>query len=1119
MEIDFSGFKDNILTSFMVKKSIEDKYQTKTDREHVLLRPGTYVGEIELTEAQMWVYTDKMEKKTINYSPGFYKIFDEILVNALDHYRRNPDKVTYIKVNIEDSEISVQNDGPGIEVELHKVENKYVPELIFGHPKSGSNFDDTEDRITGGMNGLGAKLTNIFSKEFKIETIDSERGKKYTQVFKDNLGVINPPKITDNKNKSYTKISFKPDLEKFGLTEITEDHLALFKKRTYDLTAFNLAIHFNGEKLPVKSFQKYIELYSPDAIYEKISDRWEIAVAPSSSFEQVSFVNGISTTRGGKHVDYITDQIVEQLVEIVKKKRKDTVIKPSYVKQNLFVFVRCDIVNPTFNSQTKEELTTPIKKFGSVCAVPEKYVQKLLKTEIMDAIQKTLDFEESKLEKKTDGKKKSRITGYPKLDDAGFAGTKNSHLSILILTEGDSAKAMAVAGISALPDGRDRYGIFPLRGKMLNVRDASKKQIMENEEINAIKQILGVSAGKEYKDIKHLRYGGVMLMTDQDEDGKHIKGLFLNVMDCQFNSLLKFPDYIQDFQTPIVTATKGNVVKDYYSLETFNNEKDKLSGFAIKYKKGLGTNTAQEAKKYFKELDEMIRYFQYDSEAPETMEKIFKKDKANERKDWLSKYEKSLSFKPEEDKKIPVSEFCNKELIHFSNYDNIRSIPRCEDGLKPSHRKIVYCVNKRNWSGELKVAQLAGYVAEHSAYHHGEQSLMQAIIGLAQNFVGSNNLNLLKPNGQFGTRLLGGADAASPRYIFTEPTDYFYDIFHKDDKNLLDYLDDDGTQIEPEYYIPVIPLQLVNGMRGIGTGWSTEIPAYNPFDIIKNIKNLISENEIEPMIPWYRGFKGEIKISDDSKKAIITGKYLLNDKELVITELPVGTWSDKYKEYLESLLESKDISDYRWYCTDTAVKIIVTLSTIPEDLPKKFKLVDTINLTNMHMYDINGRIHKYQDSSEVLQEYYTKRLEYYQRRKEYLLDKYRKDIELASARARFVKDIMDSKLVVFRKSNAEIVKQLKEKKYPELDPGFRYLLSMQISSFTKEKIAELEKSVKDLEELITTLESKSAGEIWTEDLDVLEKKIEDYYAELSSQENAEVVEIKTKSKAKSKSKK
>jgi DNA topoisomerase-2 len=614
-----------------------------------------------------------------------------------------------------------------------------------------------------------------------------------------------------------------------------------------------------------------------------------------------------------------------------------------------------------------------------------------------------------------------------------------------------------------------------------------------------------------------------MLMTDQDVDGMHIKGLFLNVIDCQFNSLLKLPDYIRDFQTPIVTATKGNVVKDYYTIDDFNSEKEKLSGFTIKYKKGLGTNTSQEAKKYFKELDVMIRYFQYDSEAQETMEKIFKKDKANERKDWLSKYDKKLCFKPDVDKQIPVSEFCNKELIHFSNYDNIRSIPRCEDGLKPSHRKIIYCVNKRNWSSELKVAQLAGYVAEHSAYHHGEQSLMQAIIGLAQNFVGSNNLNLLKPNGQFGTRLLGGADAASPRYIFTEPMEYFYDIFHKDDRNLLDYLDDDGTQIEPEYYMPVIPLELVNGIRGIGTGWSTEIPAYNPFDIINNIKKLINEETPDEMIPWYRGFKGEIKISEDSKKAIITGKYTLNGDSLTITELPVGTWSDKYKEYLESLLESKVISDYRWYCTDTEVKIIVSLTIIPDDIIKKFKLSDTVNLTNMHMYDTNGRIHKYQDVLEVLQEYYQKRLEYYQKRKDYLLDKYHSDITLESAKARFVKDIIDEKVIVFRKSNIEIVKQLKEHKYPEIDSGYRYLLSMAISSFTKEKIAELEESVKNLEKLITTLESKSPGDIWIEDLEILEKKIQDYYSELDleieEEKTPEKGKGKVKSKGKSKSKK
>lgn len=1079
-------------------KTLEQKYKQLTDIEHVLQAPGMYIGSIDPVTQEMWIMEDKtIIKREITFTPGLYKIFDEILVNALDHYTRTK-SVSKIQVSIDANEISVYNDGDGIEIEIHKEVNKYIPEMIFMNMKTSGNYDKTEDKITGGKHGYGAKLTAIFSKVFTVETVDSERQKKYIQTARDNLSIIEQPKISSCKNKSYTKITFQPDFIKFGITEITEDHINLFKKRIYDICACtpnDVSVWLNGEKLPVKNFQKYCELYFEEpekVIYESPNERWEIAVVPSdTNYEQVSFVNGICTYKGGKHVDYVTDQIVSGLVENMKKKKKDITIKPSYVKQNIFVFVKSVIVNPDFPSQTKEELTTPIKKFGSSCIISDSFIQKLMKTSIVESVMNTVEMMENKELKKTDGKKKTRITGIPKLDDANKAGTSDSYKCTLILTEGDSAKALAVAGISAIQHGRDYFGVFPLRGKLINVRDASNTQIKDNVEINAIKQIVGLQAGKVYKDTKELRYGHILLMTDQDTDGFHIKGLNINMIDSGWKSLLDIPDFIQDFRTPIVKATKGKEEKVFYSLTEYANFKETANGnWKIKYYKGLGTSTSQEGKEYFKKLQDVIRNFVKDSTTDDKLSLAFSKERADERKEWLKNYDQNDIIDTKQ-QQITYTEFIDKELKHFSNYDNIRSIPRINDGLKPSTRKITYATKIRSWNGEIKVAQFAGFIAEKTAYHHGEQSLMGAIIGMAVDYVGSNNINTLKPNGQFGTRIAGGKDAASPRYIFTEPSDEFSKIYHPDDDKLLNYLDDDGTLIEPECYYPVIPMVLVNGAIGIGTGWSTNIPCYSPEDIKENIKRLLNEEEPLEMIPWYRGFKGTVEKVNNKIK--INGIYTVKGDTLTITELPVGVWTDTYKEFLEKQIEDKVINSYDDYKTDVDVHFVIKFVKgkleeliCKDDFKKKWKLETTISLENFVLFNTSGKIHRYANEIEILKEYYEIRLQKYKERKEYLLSKYKLDLEIASSKARFIKEIIDEKIVVFKKTKQQIEDQLMKGGYLKRDNNYDYLINMPISSFTKERIKKLEEERDCLEKKWNELNKITEKELWLNDLEQIE---------------------------------
>ena len=566
--------------------SVERIYQKKTQLEHILLRPDTYIGSVQKVTEPMWVWEEtkptisedgspvktsvggQMVKKEITYVPGFFKIFDEILVNACDHKQRDP-KMDTIKIEIkpEDNLISVWNNGEGVPVQMHSVEKMYVPTMIFGHLLTGSNFNDDEAKVTGGRNGFGAKLCNVFSTKFTVETSYKKSKKSFKQTWGSNMTKTSDPKIKDFSGEESTKISFCPDLAKFGLEKIDDDHFQLFSRRAYDAAASTkgVKVFLNGKKVPVKNFKDYVELYTKTKTddnggplkicYENCNDRWEVAVAVSDNgFQQMSFVNSIATTKGGRHVDYVADNVVKSIIDTIKKKNKTGInIKPFQIKNHLWLFVRCLIVNPTFDSQTKETMTLVAKDFGSKVTLSDKFQGQITKSGIVESVLLWSKFKaDAQLKSKQSGKKTNKLTGIPKLEDANEAGTKNSSGCTLILTEGDSAKTLAVAGLGVV--GRDYYGVYPLKGKLLNVREASHKQIMENKEISDLVKITGLQYKKKYEtmeDIKTLRYGKIMIMTDQDQDGSHIKGLLINFIHHNWPSLLKLP-FLEEFITPIV---------------------------------------------------------------------------------------------------------------------------------------------------------------------------------------------------------------------------------------------------------------------------------------------------------------------------------------------------------------------------------------------------------------------------------------------------------------------------------------------------------------------------------------------------------------------------------------
>ena len=1160
--------------------TVEEQYTKKSLHQHIYDLPDTQIGSIEGDTINMFVYDDNENmiiKKDKFVVMGLYKIVDEILVNAADNTIRdiNCNEIK-VSINKEIGEISVENNGSTIPIEIHKEEKIYVPEMIFGTLLTSGNYDQ-KGKTVGGKNGVGAKVANIFSKRFDIEIVDTTRNLKYYQRFTENMFSKEEPIITQipkKSCKSYTKISFIPDYKKFGLEGLTDDMISLVKRRVYDIagtTNNTVKVYYNDELINIKSFEDYIKLFYDDdeddklkLVYTKYNERWEVGVVfdPNSGYQHMSFVNRISTFLGGTHVNYIVGQIVDKITAIIKDKNKSLNIRPSQIKDCITVFINSVVEDPSFSSQTKETLTTKASTFNIKCEIDDKFITKLCKTGLYDEIVQSAQVKQLAELEKSDGKKGTSVRKLVKLNDAKWAGTKNSSQCRLILTEGDSAKTFAISGLDII--GNEKFGVFPLRGKLLNVRDATPKQLLANEEIKNLKQIIGLKQNSVYKDTKNLRYGGIIILTDSDYDGSHIKGLLMNFFHFFWPSLLKIDGFIQTLATPIIKvfkkSDKKNAYREFFTQTEYKDWitsiGDEKKTYEIKYYKGLGTSTDKEAKECFTDFNKkIVNYAWMDQDQDEDQDEdedqdqdkdedqdsgsiqdskegegssiksdtsndkssksyqslllAFAKQKANDRKLWLKDYRPEL-FLNNDNKKITFDEFINKDLIHFSNSDNIRSIPNLVDGLKPSQRKILYgSIKRKLYNQEIKVSQLSGYIAEHTEYHHGENSLQGAIINMAQDYCGSNNINLLNPNGNFGTRRLGGKDHASPRYIFTQLNDITKHIFKNDDEYILDYNYEDGIQIEPVKYYPILPMVLVNGSEGIGTGYSTFIPCYNPLDIIHNIKlKLQNKKDEKELIPWYRGFKGQInKVNEDTWS--IVGKYeIINENKLIITELPVGTWTESYREFLESLVDDGTIiSNYddnsgianiniTIHFVNNALQQLLKSNT----LEKKLKLISTIRTSNMHLYKDNVIV-KYKNANAILDDFIKVRLHAYSVRKEYIIKVLEREMAIINYRKKFIEQILNKEIVIERKKKAEIIARLVELKYPELSTdesaskgSYDYLTTLPLWCLTQEKIDDMNKEYNEKKHELDTYTSTSIQELWSTEI----TKIEDTYNKILS---------------------
>lgn len=1094
-----------------------------------------YIGLREPKLYSDWIIDDEINisKQDIYYSKALYKIIDEIVVNAIDQYTRTQEltgsdicNIIKCKFNKETGEISIFNNGKGIQIIKFEDNDFYIPEMIFSQTMTGSNFNPNDEKITGGINGLGAKLTNYCSEYFIINTVSELSSQSYEQRFEDGNNIINPPKITKTKKKGSTEIIFKPDYALFYGDEPVDFEIIekIIRTRIYYTSVFctNAKVYFNDLIVKVDTLEKFAKLVIKEKKYliSTKLDNWDIVIGftdLNSNQEQISIINGIIAKSGGSHIAKINKLILDNLKDkVVKLMKNKTNINTKVILNNLFIFMKGYVVNPKWGSQSKDELTVTVTQFKNYSFSDDIYVNiwKKLRPMISDLY---INSEKKDLEKSNNTKSKSIRN--EKLTDALWAGTAKSAQCKLILTEGNSAATFAITGLSVI--GRDRYGVYPLKGKPLNVRGETSIKVTKNVEISDIQQILGLQYGCKYTDVKSLRYGGIIILTDADLDGSHISGLLLNLFHVFWPELIEL-DYIQSMSTPIIKANKGKEIVEFYTMKSYEDwVAVNPTGWDINYYKGLGTSTDAEIISLFKTFDKDIITYQKDVNTDDSMELGFNKKLANLRKDWLLKYNKN-NVLTEKDKKINITDFINKDLIHFSHYDVIRSIPNLIDGLKITQRKVLYTgfEHIKDNSVKQKVAQFSARISEKTCYMHGEASVSGTIIKMAQTYMGSNNCNLLLPKGQFGSRLFSsGSDHASERYIYTNVNDVAFKLFRKEDSVLLKYIDFENQLIEPEYYIPILPTILINGALGIGTGFSTFIPTYNLEDIANIIlKKLDKKRHTKDLIPYVRFFKGKIKYISDNKY-IANGVYEFDDKntQLIITELPPGIATKPYKAYLETLIidkNNKSNSQFLLDVIDVSTKNVVNIkikmksddykslkALTDEELLSKFNMTTNISESNMYLFDENNEIKKFKSPIEIINHHYKIRYDAYVARKEAQLIKLRNDMIIYRNKVNFINGIINNTIKIMNIKKIKLSEDLESKQFYKVNDSYDYLINMQISTLTKERVIKLEMDYNQRVADVKQLEALTIEDIWKSEIEECLLEYKKYNAILATENN------------------
>ena len=1134
----------------------EEKHQVFTPRSHVWIRPGMYVGSRDAAVKPSIVLKrsgettpSKLGKRgivsqcvDITRYPAFEKVADEILANALDRVILDS-SVTTIKVHVNKADggsISVYNDGSGIPVLKKEVDGKqvYIPEMVFSHFRSGSNFKDA-DRFTGGMNGYGAKLTNVLSRKFTVETADGTN--KFTQTWTGpekgtGMRATTGPKVKACSKKSFTRVTFTPYYNWFGMPDgLTAEAMDMLRTRvltaacntTRPLTMEWVEEDEGGEKkvsIPaglnasIKDLAQQLTDQKVAFEHTLFERNESLAVAciikPPGSPDAFGYVNSLECS-AGTHIKFAASKVSNALTAYLKKRTKkpELAVSPKMVEKRLFFIVAARVSNPAFDSQTKDQLCTSLRAWNDWTPGDAfiKIVDALIGEElVLSATQKETKTAASACAVK---KRVPVIKDYDPATLSGKSAFKSGQPVSLILTEGLSAKALATACKSVL--GATVTGIYPLRGKLKNVRGLSPSEYVKNAECKNLASILGLEPGRSYgtRDelLSVLNYTNVWIFTDQDPDGDHICGLILNLFDAQWPSLLQhFPHFMKRFRTPLLKVLPAGPT--FFSRPEFDAWRmEHGDAPKVKYYKGLGTSTSAEGKSYASNIQKHLVHFDWTaSEASPILHDCFN-EKAEARKKLLTENPLSREMSVSDDMHVPIREFAVTGLLDFYRYANRRCMPDLVSGLKPAQAKALYTCLKMNLVEEEKVSEVANKVASVAQYHHGSASMSETIIYMAQNhWCSGNNINLLYPSGQFGSRLAKASEHSSDRYLYTRLEPITRYIFRKEDDALLKRVDEDGVPGEP-VYVPVIPMSLVNSVEGIGAGWSTTILPRNPADVIQACTILAGTASLDAGLedvrkamessgglkPWFYGLKTDIVRVSEAKFVSKGSVVRVDDATVHITELPVGVWTD---EYLAKLRESEYEVDARH--TDLVVDIRVKVPLTPsEDLHEALHLSTPLRDGNMHGYSYSGHLVKAETVYDILRMHALERLKLYAVRLESEIQSTQATLLKAASKQKFIELVLSGALTPYGKSKAALQEELRAL---GIDTG---LLSMDLWSFTLDAVHALSKDMDKMRAHVVHLKSLTPGSVWLAEL----TELGDAYAQfVKDREQATIVPMDAK---------
>jgi DNA topoisomerase-2 len=1044
------------------------------------------------------------------------RVFVETLTNAVDNAQQSKDSetpCTSIKVDVGlNGSTSVWNDGKVIPIVRMKGLDDdwtYVHSLIFGHLRTSSNYDKKQDdeRNLSGKNGVGVKCTNIFSSYFCVTGVDPQKKLKLIQEWTDNMTKTSGPVVKSSTcSRGFTQVTYVPDFKRFGLSSYPKEVYCIFKKLVVDVSALMPSVKFVfcGEKITTKNLQDYSLLYFPKdekldvlTIKHDSSEVVVVAVKDRESFGDckkfkatppVSFINGQITKNGGQHVQSWSKAIFTGFLEAFNNgAKKDVKLVKGDITPYFQLFVHSRVRNPIFNGQNKDMLKNP--KVNALVTVEQ--FKKMLKWEVVSVIKTKIYSTKELLTMKQVEKdvKKQSVTNVNSYDAANKTGPD----SVLIICEGLSAKAYAVAGIQVGvlgKRGRHHFGIMPLTGKFLNVKNASLTKISTNKVVMNLIKVLNLKHNVDYskpQNYKTLNYGTVLILTDADKDGIHIKGLIINFFHELFPSLMKKKGFVVSMETPIVKVVEKRGAKDRLFYDEVDFENYRLNSpddsYTFKYYKGLGTIGSKDVPLFFGK--KMVQYDLTD-DCDRYVNKVFKDEYTDDRKEWVQKYRleepKTCQATTKEGGagSLTVGDFMELEMIKYSYEDCKRSLASCVDGLKESQRKVIYGIRKKfkKQTDFIKVAQLSGYVAEQTDYKHGEQNLCDTIVKFAQDFVGSNNIPLLEPDGQFGTRLEGGKDAAAPRYIYTRPKNILKYVIREEDDPVLQYTKDG----EPVFFVPILPLALINGSVGIGTGWSCFVPQYNPLQVLEHIRQkLTGQVSTLNIVPYYKNFKGKIRQQNESKY-VTYGKMKIVPQEgggftnVQVTELPIGVWTDKFKDQCNTLLEKGEVGSV--VNESTVNEVNFTLKNVD---PNKINLTSNLHTSNMVLFDSHSVITKYDNVNSVMEEYFNTRLDFYKVRMKHLLKKLNADLSFSENKLRFVVMVIEDQNVL-KQQEDHLVNLLKKKNFLPVDDTFNYLLNIPIRGFTKTAVHKLKNTIERLTNDLENLRRQTPSQMWLNEL-------------------------------------